>query len=263
MGMDDRDYMKDRYRKRRGLPTLKWNNPKSRVELDDGVPLGSASWIGKDPGKEFEMKSPDYKARPTGTARGGPWFEPKNQGFDYQKNRWRPKRKSVAAKRRSPWHYLPLGLCLLLVAIPMFGDAKRHGWLPDFEEEVAFPDSGSVTVARSLSMKRVTSSLLVQTSDANAVVQLFDPDTHKHVFSVYVHGNDRVRVPVPRGTYEMRLIEGDKWHGRERFFGANTAYETVAQPMLFEHRGGNGIDLRRQPNGNLPTRPMMSDPDKL
>lgn len=236
MGLDDRDYMRERYRKRRGLPPqdTRWNDNGARVERDD--------------------------ASSDGTTRGGPWFAPKNQGFDYQKNRWRPGR----AKSRPAWlNYVPLGLSALLIAIPMFGDAKRHGWLPDFEREVTFPDSGSVTVARDLNMKRVTSSLLVQTSDANAVVQLYDPETHQHVFSVYVRGNDRVRVPVPRGTYEMRLIEGMKWHGPERFFGRNTAYEIVAKPMVFVHRGGNGIDLRRRPHGGLPTLQMMSDPDKL
>lgn len=67
MGLDDRDYMRDRYRKRRGLSSenTRWNNKKDRVELD--------------------------AEQQEGTARGGPWFAPKNQGFDYQKNRWRPK----------------------------------------------------------------------------------------------------------------------------------------------------------------------------
>jgi hypothetical protein len=71
MGIADRDYLRERDRDRRGLRTrkIKWNNRKSRVELDDDVSLGSASWIRKDPGKEFEMENPGYKARPTGTAR--------------------------------------------------------------------------------------------------------------------------------------------------------------------------------------------------
>ncbi|WP_236555034.1 hypothetical protein [Novosphingobium sp. 9U] len=259
--------MKDRYRKRRGLPPLKgttWNNRKSRVELDDGIPLGSASWIGKDRGKEFELKNPGYKDRPTGTARGGPWFEPKNQGFDYQKNRWRPKRKHSARRSGTPWfRYVPLGLGLLLIAIPMLRDAKRQGWVPDIEQETPFPGSGSVTVARSLDMDRVTSWLEVQANSANAVVQLFEPDTKKHVISVYVRGDDHVRVRVPRGLYEVRLIEGRKWHGTVRFFGSSTTYETVAAPQRFPHQGGFGIDLRRRPHGGLPTRLMMNDPDKL
>ncbi|MET1081546.1 MAG: hypothetical protein ABWY12_00575 [Burkholderiales bacterium] len=63
MGLDDRDYMRERYRKRRGLSSenTRWNSKKSRVERDD-VPLGSASWIGKDPGKEFEIITGDRKA---------------------------------------------------------------------------------------------------------------------------------------------------------------------------------------------------------
>jgi hypothetical protein len=201
MGLDDRDYMRERYRKRRGLPP--------------------------------------------------------------EKNRFPPRGVWSARQGHSLWRYLLPGLSLLMFAIPMFEGARRRGWLPDREPEIAFPDSGSVTVARALSMRRVTSSLEVQSSDANAIVQFLDPDTKRHVISIYVRGNDRVRVPVPRGTYQLRLIEGVKWHGPERFFGPNTAYETVAQLMQFQDRRAVFIDLRRTPSGNLPTRLMMSTPDKL
>lgn len=53
MGLDDRDYMRDRYRQRQG----------GKRE----VPLGSASWI-------------DRAAQPAGS--GGGWFEKKNRGQD-------------------------------------------------------------------------------------------------------------------------------------------------------------------------------------
>ncbi|WJM30031.1 hypothetical protein QUC32_26990 (plasmid) [Novosphingobium resinovorum] len=65
MGIDDRDYMRDRYRKRRALGGTRWNDKKGRSERDDDTPIGSASWIGKNDGL---------------------WFAEKNQGFDYQKN---------------------------------------------------------------------------------------------------------------------------------------------------------------------------------
>ncbi|WP_256580406.1 hypothetical protein, partial [Pseudomonas sp. GP01-A4] len=52
------------------------------------------------------------------------------------------------------------------------------------------------------------SSLTIVTSEANAVVQLFDPDTNNHALSIYVAANSRVTVPVPSATYRMRLIEG-------------------------------------------------------
>lgn len=86
-------------------------------------------------------------------------------------------------------------LCLLTYLVPMYGDMKRGGWMPDWKPALPFPESGSVTAARDLSRKRVSSHLAVQTSDANAVVQLFDPDTGAHALSIYVAGNDRVEVP--------------------------------------------------------------------
>ncbi|MBF5067138.1 hypothetical protein G6O45_28440, partial [Salmonella enterica subsp. enterica serovar Istanbul] len=78
----------------------------------------------------------------------------------------------------------------------------------------------------------------IVTSEANAVVQLFDPDTNNHALSIYVAANSRVTVPVPSATYRMRLIEGQNWHGTTRYFGPNTSYETVAELMTFGPRSG-------------------------
>ncbi|MBB3349797.1 hypothetical protein [Sphingomonas sp. BK069] len=54
MGLDDRDYMRERYRKRQGLDQgdTTWNDKKARREQAGAgykktVPLGSASWVGK------------------------------------------------------------------------------------------------------------------------------------------------------------------------------------------------------------------------
>lgn len=142
MGLDDRDYMRDRYRQRQGAKR--------------DVPLGSASWIGQ-------------AAQPA--ASGGAWFDRKNRGHTYQQGRSRGRRPSVLSHAR--W-LIPI-LCLSTYLVPMYFDAKRGGWMPDLKPGIEFPESGSVTVASNLPRKRITSRLSVQTSDANAVVQLFDP----------------------------------------------------------------------------------------
>jgi len=84
MGLDDRDYMRDRYRKRQGLDPdgTTWNDKKarrkqSRAAHKKAVPLGSASWVGKT----IDMEP---------GSGGGAWFAAKNRGFDYQKGRFRP-----------------------------------------------------------------------------------------------------------------------------------------------------------------------------
>lgn len=252
MGLDDRDYMRERYRQRQGLDASKvsWLFGKAardaraaKARNAKSVPLGSASWIDGKSRVEFIE----------------PWFSPKNRGHDYQKGRHRPGPHLKA----HPLQGLILILSAVLTLIPMYGAAKRNGWIPDLASTQPFPESGSVTVAKSLSTQRVTSWLEVQTSNANAVVQLIDPDTREHVISLYVAGDDRVRVPVPRGTYQMRLIEGQKWHGTERWFGPNTSFETVVKPMTFERRATRIIDLRRRRDGNLKTRLNVSSPEPL
>src|SRR3546814_1410551 len=101
MGIDDRDYMRERQRARSG--STRWNDRAGRVE--------------------------------------GAWFDPAIRSFDYQRGRWRGSRRS------SPVRYIPFALSLLLILIPLYGEAQRAGWLPDREAAMPFPESGSVTVS--------------------------------------------------------------------------------------------------------------------
>ena len=249
MGIDDRDYMRERYRARQGTAGAStwWNDRKSRRELgsnENAVPLGSASWIG---------------GGGSGTGSGGGWFDAATRGFDYQKRRARPK----AIGGVSPAQKWFLVLCALPMLIPAYREAKRAGWFPDREVELPFPASGTVTVNDSVDPKTARSRLQVAAGEANAVVQLFDRKTDGHVISVYVHRNDETSVPVPPGTYRMRIVEGDKWHGLTRWFGASTTYETVVRPMVFTRRWYPTINLHRSPAGNLHTSINIHNPKPL
>jgi hypothetical protein len=165
MGLDDRDYMRERYRKRQGLDQgdATWNDKKARREqagagYKKAVPLGSASWVGKP-----------IKMTASGSG-GGAWFAAKNRGFDYQKGRFRPP--------PPPFKPHPLqGLVLLLSAvgilIPAYREAKRAGWIPDRTPAIAFPATGTVTVSNDVNPRSATSRMTVATDQANAVVQLF------------------------------------------------------------------------------------------
>lgn len=139
------------------------------------------------------------------------------------------------------------------ILIPAYREAKRSGWIPDRAAELPFPASGTVTVNNSVDPKTAISEIEVTAADANAVVQLFDRKTDAHVISVYVNRNEDVSVPVPPGTYRMKIIEGDKWHGLTKWFGPSTTYVTVVRPMIFTRQTSRMIDLHRTPTGNLHT----------
>ncbi|RSU72082.1 hypothetical protein BRX37_19900 [Sphingomonas sp. S-NIH.Pt3_0716] len=225
MSLDDRDYMRERRRK------------------EAGARLGSASWI-------------DSKAR---CEHDGLWFEAKNRGHNYRTSRF-SKSPRFAPHPAQKWIFL---LSALTILIPLYGQVQRRGWLPDFEAREPFPETGSVTVARSIGHRDVTSSLTIVASGANAVFQLYDPKTDGHILSVCVARQNRITVPAPAGAFRMRLIEGTNWHGPKRYFGSNTSYETVARLMTFEPRCGHIIDLNRRPDGNLKTRMMIAAPSRI
>ncbi|RVT38665.1 hypothetical protein [Sphingobium algorifonticola] len=219
MGLDDREYMRERYRAR--AKDNRWNDRAGGIE--------------------------------------GRWFDPVNRGFDYQNGRFRGSRRP----RGSILRWLPFALSLLLVAIPAYHSLKREGWLPDTRPARAFPESGSVTISPFVSPKSASARLTVITSNANAVVQLFEPDSGRHILSLYVRKNERTTTAVPPGTYRMKIIEGQRWHGPTEFFGSSTTYETITELMSFSRLEGNGIDLNRRPDGNLRTRPNWNAPAPL
>ena len=226
MGLDDRDYTRERYRKRQGLGPEKtqWNDRAGRVEMASGA-----------------------------------WFASKDQGFDYQKGRHRLA-PVFPAHPTQKWIF---ALSALLALIPAYREVKRNGWLPDLEAAHSFPGSGSVTVSRSVNPRKATAHLRVVTAKANAVVQLYDDETDRHVISVYVARDDDVTVPIPPGTFRMRLVEGDKWHSRTRYFGSSTTSDTVVGLMTFDRHTTRWIDLHRRPDGNLPTRADLTNPEPL
>lgn len=154
-------------------------------------------------------------------------------------------------------------LCAISIAVPFYRDAKRSGWLPDLEASIPFPATGSVTVNRSIDPKTATARMSVTTDGANAVIQLYDRETERHVISAYVRKHDHAVVPVPPGRYRMEVIEGHNWHGPERYFGASTTYETVMRPMIFTRSQRDGIDLHRSRAGDLRTSANLTDPKPL
>lgn len=210
MGIDDRDYMRERYRKRQGLDAgaTQWNDKKARRELaragyEKAVPLGSASWV-------------------SGTSSKTSWFEAKNRGHDYQRGRWRSRRS-----KRRPLPNMVLYACLgvAMLAVGVGGRlwiAESISTLLVGRSGLSFPASGSVVVPSSLDMGSVRSRLTLQGSRENSIVQLIDTTTTRPTLSVYIRAFERTTVGAPVGQYRVRFIHGPAWAGPEKLFGRGT-----------------------------------------
>ncbi|MCW1432026.1 hypothetical protein [Novosphingobium sp. JCM 18896] len=150
-----------------------------------------------------------------------------------------------------------LPLVLLTYGLRFYTDAKRWDFLPDFSFSEPFPKSGEFKVRRAYASGE-TMPLMVIASDRKVVVQLLNKRSEP-IFATYVRENQSASVQVPKGAWNLRLIEGKNWHGDNEFFGANTVTEDSLKRMDLTERGRT-IDLRRRFDGNLKTVNRWSDP---
>lgn len=85
-----------------------------------------------------------------------------------------------------------------------------------------FPPSGSVTVTAAMRPGSATARLAITAGTQNAILQLLAPTTGHHVLSIFLRAGERRIVPVPPGTWRVRVIEGRTWAGPRRLFGDGT-----------------------------------------
>lgn len=100
--------------------------------------------------------------------------------------------------------------------------------------------------------------VLITGGGSDYFVKLVDPASGRDLFGLYVRGGQRIEVPVPLGSYEMRYASGDVWYGRGDLFGPDTVTARATTLFHFQDQGmqymGYTVELIRQTGGNLPTR---------
>lgn len=228
MGLDDRAYMRDRYRNRQGLlpERTTWNDRKARRELQSG-PL---------------------------------WFDKKNGGHRHRGGRFRSSNKTRALLG------IVLGGLVIVAAATRIGApfwladqftaiilGQRHG----------FPASGTVSVPANIDMRRVVAKLTIQGGSENAIVQMIDVQTGRSALSVYVRAHERVTVPAPIGGFHMRLVHGREWTDGRKLFGKGTLHDEVNGVMRFTRKVGHVLDLRLGHDSNLAVRRINLRPAPL
>lgn len=230
MGIDDRDYMRERNRRR-------------------------IREAGQSNGSKLGKQSFNYTS--------GRWDH--QDSLDLQRERISGRKlrrkKSAARQFLNPGMMTALSLVLLLAfkGVTIFGDARKHGYLPEFGTSQPFPESGEFKV-RGKQARGGTARFTITAGERNAVVQLVGRDGIP-VFMTFVRMNEMAAVLAPQGTWTLRLIEGDTWYGEDELFGFNSVVEDSREQLTFAPGAGHIIDLRRRFNGNLETKTNWRIPD--
>lgn len=168
----------------------------------------------------------------------------------------RPKRDSRKLNFRQFRTYMPL------IALAYIATQHSQHLTPWLSPIVQFPESGSVTVSTTLETAKANSHFQITASDKDSVIQLFDPATDAHILSIYIRRNETRRVPVPSGTFTIRIAQGLNWYGQHRFFGETTKYDRANENMTFTKATGNRV-IVASPLGNMPMTPERNRPPRL
>ena len=125
---------------------------------------------------------------------------------------------------------------------------------------LSFPGTGDVFVTKyaDLSHGQSQFSVTVPPTDRyNYVVMLIDDVTGHAVMAIYCRSGDTTAVPVPIGSFRIRVASGMDWYGMTELFGSDTHVEEVVPILTTTATKGAGIDFLRRPNGNLPTKVLF------
>lgn len=136
-----------------------------------------------------------------------------------------------------------LFLCACLLFVVLWWSASS--WLKNNFR--TFPPSGSVTVSEILRPGTASSRLRIKTGRRQAVVQILTPDTGNHVMSIFMQPRQQRDVPVPPGTWRMRVIKGEQWRGPHGLFGKTTEIFQLPASFEFSAHSVRTLDLTRDP----------------
>lgn len=94
-------------------------------------------------------------------------------------------------------------------------------------------------------------------------VKMTLPGSTDTVVSVFIHGGKSVELYMPLGIYEMKYVTGKYWYGQRVLFGEQGQYTKADALFHFSDTGnyysGYTVELFRQVNGNLQTRPISPE----
>jgi len=173
MGIDDRDYMRERHRT--NAKGFKPGRKKAQPHIVDmEFNYSSGRW---------EEPPAHPKARPRFKAR-------------------RPRSSSTGMIRwltPGPMVAISFALLIGLKSLMTYDDARKHGYLPEFGTSQPFPESGEFKV-RGRYASGGTARFTITAGERNAVVQLVGQDGIP-VFMTFVRMNEMAAVLAPHGTW--------------------------------------------------------------
>ena len=230
MGLEDRDYMRDRARLRSA--GTRWNKRKGRVE---------GNWSARRRG---------YPTRGGMLARGlirlgclvvaayvAVLVFPRLIGATVSKGLSQVATAHVTPPQRSEKGSSLVDRVGSVITAP-----------PPSTMTTTFPQSGSYFVVSGAPKAEGEGVLELKAGKdtlRNYVVMLHSIDTGHDVLGAFVRGGQSARIPVPVGRYRVRIASGSfiGWRGMDDLFGSSTGVEQLRGTLTMESHGGLSLDI--------------------
>jgi len=132
--------------------------------------------------------------------------------------------------------------------------------LPQAKPAQPFPSAGSVVAFQELAGQAKAGFTIDATATGRThhVIKVEEWNTQRPVLMTFVPGSTTVKVDLPLGIYRIKIASGDTWYGMDELFGPGTRVQTGEKPLQFYMEGNaiTGHTLRLQSpvsSNNFPT----------
>jgi len=132
--------------------------------------------------------------------------------------------------------------------------------LPQAKPAQPFPSAGSVIAFQEPAGQTKAGFTIDATATSRAlhVIKVEEWNTQRPVLMTFVPGGATVKVDLPLGIYRIKIASGDTWYGMDELFGPGTRVQTGEKPLQFYMEGNaiTGHTLRLQApvsSNNFPT----------
>jgi len=142
----------------------------------------------------------------------------------------------------------------LLGAAAIGAEPRRPTW--NLPPEQSLPDNGHGVFAFDQSTTDSRLRIVPRGGQGHVVLKAEGAGDANLVCWIFIRQGESAEIPIPSGSYRLKLACGKSWYGEEHLFGPGASYSAISTEIKIPTRTVYTIDLHPSKQGSLKERPL-------